>query len=105
MLILKETDARYCEASNLRWTYIDFERKTDFDKQVGEGKPAWIIKVSDIHTFRHWNTQNIMIYVKDLLGHKNLQSTQIYITIERAISQDDSSDESTVKVAKTLEEA
>jgi integrase len=62
------------------------------------------------HTFRHWKgtmeyhkTKDIF-YVKELLGHKSIQSTQVYIHIERALYPNGLPDEYHVKVAKTQEE-
>jgi len=62
------------------------------------------------HTFRHWKgtmlyhqTKDIY-YVKEYLGHKNLQSTQVYIHIERAIFRTMEPGEYHVKVATTKEE-
>ena len=61
------------------------------------------------HTFRHWKatmeyhkTKDIM-HVKELLGHKNIENTMLYIQVEKALFNEDSS-EFTVKVAKTPEE-
>jgi hypothetical protein len=45
-----------------------------------------------------------MEYHKTLLGHKNIQSTQVYIYIERALFLNAPPDEYHVKVAKTGEE-
>ena len=68
-----------------------------------------ILKITFI-TFRHWKgtmeyhkTKDI-IHVKQLLGHKCIQSTMIYINLEAALFQAES-DEFTVRVAKTLDEA
>lgn len=62
-------------------------------------------------TFRHWKatmeyhrTKDIL-YVKKILGHKNLQNTMVYIDLEKAIYGEPRDDEFTVKVATTLEEA
>lgn len=61
-------------------------------------------------TFRHWKatmeyhrTKDIL-YVKQLLGHKTLSSTMIYIDIEKAIYGQLRDEEFTVRVATTLEE-
>lgn len=61
-------------------------------------------------SIRHWKatteyhrTKDIL-HVKHLLGHKSLNSTMIYIDIERAIYGELRDDEFTVRVAKTLEE-
>ncbi len=62
------------------------------------------------HTLRHW--KGTMEYhkthdpdhVKRLLGHKNLQSTEIYINIEQAVFSE-SDQEFHVKVADSVEEA
>jgi integrase len=68
-----------------------------------------ILKIS-FRTLRHWKgtteyhkTKDI-IHVKQLLGHKAIQSTMIYINLEAAIFQTES-EEFTVRVAKTLKEA
>jgi integrase len=62
------------------------------------------------HTLRHW--KGTMEYhktkdpwhVKKILGHKSLQSTEVYINIEQAIFQVEN-DEYHVKVAYNLKEA
>jgi integrase len=62
------------------------------------------------HTLRHW--KGTMEYhktkdpwhVKKILGHKSLQSTEVYINIEQAIFQV-TNDEYHVKVAHNLKEA
>ena len=62
------------------------------------------------HTLRHWKgtmeyhkTKDI-IHVQRLLGHKNIQNTLIYITIENALFTN-ANDEFHVRTAKTIEEA
>jgi integrase len=62
------------------------------------------------HTFRHWKgtmeyhkTKDI-IHVKNVLGHKNISNTMIYINIEQAIFLEQT-DEWTCKVAKDHIEA
>jgi len=45
-----------------------------------------------------------IFYVKELLGHKSIQSTQVYIHIERALFLNGLPDDYHVKVAKTQEE-
>jgi len=45
-----------------------------------------------------------IFYVKELLGHKSIQSTQVYIHIERSLFLNATPDEYHVKVAKTQEE-
>jgi len=67
------------------------------------------LKNITFHTFRHWKAT--MEYhktkdpwhVKNVLGHKNLKSTQVYINIEHALFQTES-DEFHVKIAETPEE-
>ena len=61
-------------------------------------------------TFRHWKgtmeyhkTRDIL-HVKQLLGHKKIQSTMIYVNLELAIFTD-RNDEFHVAVAKNVEEA
>ena len=62
------------------------------------------------HTFRHWKgsmeyhkTKDIM-HVKQLLGHRSIQSTMVYITIESALFQN-APDEFVSKVARNVMEA
>jgi integrase len=61
-------------------------------------------------TLRHWKgtmeyhkTKDI-IHVKNVLGHKNIESTMIYINLEQAHFTS-ASEEFTVRVAKTVDEA
>ncbi|MEM1785736.1 MAG: site-specific integrase [Candidatus Bathyarchaeia archaeon] len=62
------------------------------------------------HTIRHWKatleyhkTKDIL-YVKNLLGHKKIENTEIYINLERAIFGDGAEQEFHVKVASNIEE-
>jgi len=61
-------------------------------------------------TFRHWKgtveyhkTKDIF-YVKELLGHKSIQSTQVYIHISHALFQNTPPEDFHAKVATTPEE-
>lgn len=65
---------------------FDHQRKTIAQKL---NNPR-LIQIS-FHTFRHWratieyhNTKDIM-HVKQMLGHKNVNNTTIYITLEAGI--------------------
>jgi integrase/DNA-directed RNA polymerase subunit RPC12/RpoP len=61
-------------------------------------------------TFRHWkgtmeyHKTHDAYHVKKILGHKRLQSTEIYINLEQAVFKEES-DEFYVKAVKTLDEA
>ncbi|MEM3010422.1 MAG: tyrosine-type recombinase/integrase [Candidatus Bathyarchaeia archaeon] len=62
------------------------------------------------HTIRHWKatmeyhkTRDIL-YVKNLLGHKKIENTEIYINLEKAIFGDTTDQEYHVKVAQKTEE-
>jgi len=68
-----------------------------------------VLKIS-FHTFRHWKatmeyhrTKDIL-YVKNLLGHKILEHTELYINLEKAIFGDTYDQEYHVKVASTPQE-
>lgn len=61
-------------------------------------------------SIRHWKatteyhkTRDVL-HVKQLLGHKSLQSTMVYIDIERAIYGEHREEEFTTRVAHTIEE-
>jgi integrase len=63
------------------------------------------------HTFRHWKatveyhrTKDIL-HVQELLGHRNIRNTLIYITIEKGLFAECVADDYHVKVAKDVEEA
>jgi len=62
------------------------------------------------HSFRHWKgtmeyhkTKDI-VHVKGLLGHRNIQNTLIYVTIDQALFHN-TTEEFHVKTAKTVKEA
>ena len=94
----------FCTVRGLRSNFISQRRHCARDLS----NPR-ILKITFI-TFRHFKgtmeyhkTKDI-IHVKQLLGHKCIQSTMIYINLEAALFQAES-DEFTVRVAKTLDEA
>ncbi len=61
------------------------------------------------HTFRHWKATmeyhktKDLLHVKELLGHKNVDNTMVYIQIERALFNETDA-EFTVRIAKTPDE-
>lgn len=63
-----------------------------------------------MHTFRHWkgtveyHKTKDPIYVKEILGHKDLKSTQVYIHISHALFQNTPPEDFHAKVATTPEE-
>jgi integrase len=67
-----------------------------------------LLRIS-FHTLRHWKATMLYhktkdpYYVKQFLGHKSLQNTEIYINIERTLFAP-SDDEFTVKVAEKTED-
>lgn len=62
-----------------------------------------------LHTFRHWNVTTEYRYTKDpyhvrrLLGHKSLQTTELYINIEPVFFQE-KNDQFHVKIASKPQE-
>lgn len=68
------------------------------------------LKQIGLHTFRHWKgtmeyhkTKDIL-HVQQLLGHRQLRNTLIYINLEKALFQN-TEDEFHVRVAHNLDEA
>ena len=61
-------------------------------------------------TFRHWkgtmeyHRTHDLLHVKKLLGHKNINSTMVYVNLEQAVFTN-TNDEFHVATAKTVEEA
>jgi integrase len=156
--LLKETGARIGEVTRIKWTDIDFERRTIYitaekrsnsrilpistkltamlknlpksdSEKIFKAKQHSLrctyealrrrtvtklnnprLKRISFHTFRHWKgtteyhkTKDI-IHVKTVLGHRNIESTMVYINIESALFLT-TSDEFTCKVAKNTNEA
>jgi integrase/predicted RNA-binding Zn-ribbon protein involved in translation (DUF1610 family) len=68
-----------------------------------------LLRIS-FHTFRHWKATTLYhqtkdpYYVQHFLGHKKLESTEIYINIEHTLFEAGANDEFTVKVAEKPEE-
>ena len=67
------------------------------------------LRAIHLHTLRHYKgtteyhkTKDI-IHVKTVLGHKNIESTMVYINLENAIFQE-ANDQFTCKVAKDINE-
>ena len=62
------------------------------------------------HALRHWKATTEQHktkhswYVKEILGQKSIQSTEVYIHIEKQLYQTGYNDEIIVKVAKTSKE-
>lgn len=94
----------FAQAINGLRTSYDAQRKVTSQKL----QSPRILKIS-FHTFRHWKgtmeyhkTKDIM-HVKQVLGHKNINNTMIYINIEQAIFLSQS-DEWTCKIAHNEQE-
>ena len=72
------------------------------------GNPR-LLKIT-FRTFRHWkgtmeyHKTHDVYHVKKILGHKRLQSTEIYINLEQAVFTEQN-DEFHVKAVKTIDEA
>jgi integrase len=92
---------------NLKSIYVNFHNaRKHAAKKLANPR---ILQIR-FHTFRHWKatmeyhkTKDIL-HVKEILGHKTIESTQIYIHIEKAIFLNTPPEEYHVKIAKTPEE-
>jgi integrase len=68
-----------------------------------------LLRIS-FHTFRHWKATMLYhqtkdpYYVQHFLGHKKLETTEIYINIEHTLFEAGANDEFIVKVAEKPEE-
>jgi integrase len=68
-----------------------------------------LLRIS-FHTFRHWKATMLYhqtkdpYYVQHFLGHKKLETTEIYINIEHTLFEAGANDEFTVRVAEKPEE-
>jgi replication initiation and membrane attachment protein DnaB len=67
-----------------------------------------ILRIS-FHTFRHWKATTLYhetkdpLYVKEFLGHKKLDTTLLYIQLEKTLYKEQT-DAFTVKVSKNKDE-
>jgi integrase len=94
----------FSDFSSLRCNYHEARKNLIFKLQ----NPR--LKDIHIHTFRHWKatieyhkTKDIL-HVQQILGHRDIKSTMIYITLENALFQN-TNEEYTIKTAKTVQEA
>lgn len=94
----------FVNANNMRANF--FTQRKHIAEKLGNVRLLQI----HFHSFRHWKgtteyhkTKDVF-WVKELLGHKNLLSTQVYIHIERAKYPKGASDDFFSKVASTKEE-
>lgn len=101
---LPKSDCIFCPAGDMRFSFC-IQRK-HIARKVGNPRLLQI----HFHTFRDWkgtmeyHKTRDPFYAKEILGHKSIQSTQVYIYIDRALLQNTPPDEFHVRVAKTLEE-
>jgi integrase len=89
--------------SGFRGSYTSLRNRTA--KKLNQPR----LRKVTLHTFRHWKatteyhkTRDIY-YVKTILGHKSLQSTDVYINVEASYYLKDS-DEWICKIASTVKE-
>jgi len=68
------------------------------------------LKEIHFHTLRHWKATQLyhqtkdILYVKEFLGHRRLDSTLVYINLEKAIFHEGNADKFHVKIAETPQE-
>jgi len=97
-------DRIFAGTSGLRSTFFQSRRR--LAKKTAN---PTLLKIH-FHTFRHWKATTEQHKTKDpwhvkmILGHKSIQSTEAYIHLEEMLYQE-GSEEFTVKVADTLEDA
>lgn len=90
--------------SGFRGTFTSLRNRTA--KKLNQPR----LRKITLHTFRHWkgtteyHKSRDIYYVKTILGHKSLQSTQVYVHVEASYYLEDS-DEWTCKVAQNVDEA
>lgn len=88
----------------MKGTFIDTRRRLAQTLQ----NPR-LLRIS-FHTFRHWKATTLYhqtkdpYYVQHFLGHKKLESTEIYINIEHTLLEAGANDEFTVRVSENPEE-
>jgi integrase/recombinase XerD len=100
----KQSDKIFATLYSLKSNYYKTRKSIAFKLQ----NPR--LKEIGLHTFRHWKatteyhkTRDIL-HVQQLLGHRDLRNTLIYINLEKALFQN-ADEEFHVKVAENLDEA
>jgi len=102
--IPRNSDKVWATLYSLKSNYYKTRRSLAFKLQ----NPR--LKQIGLHTFRHWKATmeyhktRDSLHVQQLLGHRDLRNTLIYINLEKALFQN-ADDEYHVKVAQTLDEA
>jgi len=100
----KNKERIFADAEHMRANFFLQRRRTA--KKLGDPRLLEI----HFHTLRHWKatteqhkTKDPWL-VKEILGHKSIQSTEVYIHIEKQLYQTTANDEFIVKVATTPQE-
>jgi site-specific recombinase XerC len=100
----KRSEKIFASFHSLKTNYHNTRKRLVFKLQNSR------LKHIHMHTFRHWKatmeyhkTKDI-IHVQQILGHRDIKCTMIYITLENALFQNTTEDY-TSKVAHTLAEA
>jgi len=100
----KNKERIFADAEHMRANF--FLQRRRIAKKLGNPRLLAI----HFHTLRHWKATTEQHktkdpwHVKEILGHKSIQSTEIYIHIEKQLYQTGANDEFTVKVATTSQE-
>jgi integrase len=100
----KNKERIFANAEHMRSNFFIQRRRNA--KKLGNPRLLQI----HFHTLRHWKATTEQHktkdpwHVKEILGHKSIQSTEVYIHIEKQLYQNGVNDEFTVKVAKTPQE-
>ena len=100
----KNKERIFADAGHMRANF--FVQRRRIAKKLGAPRLLEI----HFHTLRHWKATTEQHktkdpwHVKEILGHKSIQSTEVYIHIEKQLYQTGASDEFTVKVATTPQE-
>jgi len=105
--LLPKSNIKIFGGKNKKNAYVESLRKARKKAAFKLQNPRLLL--IHYHTLRHW--KGTMLYhetkdpwhVKKVLGHKSLQSTELYINIEQAIFED-TQEEFHVKTAQTPEE-
>jgi integrase len=102
--LTKNGERIFTSAEHMRANF--FVQRRRIAKKLGNPRLLEI----HFHTLRHWKATTEQHktkdpwHVKEILGHKSIQSTEVYIHIEKQLYQNGANDEFIVKVANTPKE-
>lgn len=104
-LLRRENEYLFGTSSKVTRAVVFYKERKALAHRLGNPR---LLRIS-LHTFRHWKATMVYhetknpVLVKELLGHQNVDTTLLYIQLEKSLFKS-SSDDFEVKAVKDPEE-